>query len=76
MISTNVLSPNIFIVTDKTVQVGNTDRQIVSALAGGKSSEYFPKNKMFCTLLKGYEVVSKIVRILLLHFCWPKEQHL
>lgn len=39
---------------------------MVSAVTEGKGPEYFLKNKMFCTVLKGCEVASEIVRIRLL----------
>ena len=50
----------------KKIQSNNTIRQMVSAVTEGKGPEYFLKNKMFCTVLKGCEVASEIVRILLL----------
>lgn len=48
------------------VQPNNTSRQMVSTITEGKRSEYFLKKKMFCTVLKGCEVASEIIKILLL----------
>lgn len=50
----------------KKAQIYNTNRQIVSAVTEEKRPEYFLKNKMFCTVLKGCEVASETVRIPLL----------
>ena len=50
----------------KKVTVHQYKQQMVSTETQGKRPEYFLKNKMFCTVLKGCEVASEIIRILLL----------
>ena len=56
----------VFIVTKRKVQSNNTNRQMVSTITEGKKPEHFLKNKMFCTVLKGCEVASEMIKILLL----------